>query len=76
MKDYEVRLVEEYLQAKDRLDKLDKFVESRKVNNIVDPKEHKLMLIQVEIMDEYVDILQKRIKLHKGIKLDEYANDF
>ena len=73
MKDYKERLIAEEREMTERLDKLGRFLDSRKVDNIP-PEQHKLLNIQVELMDELVDILRKRIKLDES--LGEYTNDF
>ena len=74
MKDNEHDLLDDLDQLSDRAGRLDRFLNSRKVKNLKDPKEHKLMLIQLEIMEEYVEILKKRVKLHPN--LTEFFNDY
>ena len=60
MNDFKTRLVEEQMQLEEKLNKLNDFNQSKKVNEI-DPIQRDLLIIQAGAMYTYNQCLQARI---------------
>lgn len=60
------RMFEEEVELKDKVDKLNAFVNDVKKFNSLDIHAQRLLLTQRTYMKAYLDVLQKRIKHAKG----------
>lgn len=60
MSDFKSRLVEEQEQLEERLNKLNEFNQSEKVNDI-DPVQKSLLIIQAGAMYTYLECLNERL---------------
>lgn len=60
MSDFKTRLIEEQAQLEEKLDKLNDFNQSEKVNEI-DPVQKDLLLIQAGAMYTYNECLKSRL---------------
>lgn len=60
LKDYQQRMLDELAELNERIEKLEKFLES---DNNLDIVYHNLMQAQLSVMHSYSDILSKRIDI-------------
>jgi len=61
MSDFKTRLIEEQAQLEGRLDRLNAFNQSEKVNEI-DPMQKSLLLVQAGAMHTYNEVLKARLE--------------
>ncbi|MGV8961872.1 MAG: crAss001_48 related protein [Candidatus Saccharimonadaceae bacterium] len=61
MNDFKLRLLEERLQLEEKLDKLDNFLMSEKVESI-DDVQHALLSVQATAMNTYLRCLLERLE--------------
>lgn len=61
MSDFQTRLLEEYKQLKEKVDKLEEFIDSEKFTKVSE-KQQSLLYLQLDAMEEYAWALSQRIK--------------
>lgn len=61
MSDFKTRLIDEAAQLEEKLDKLDDFLESDKVNDVADVQKG-LLHVQAIAMNTYLQCLKERIE--------------
>lgn len=59
MEDWKIRLVDEQIELKERISKLNKFLEENK-----DHEDFDILTRQLAVMKEYLKILEERIEKH------------
>jgi len=62
MDDFKSRLTNESIQLKDKLIKLNKFMESKDAENL-GRYDRELLIMQERVMSEYRDILEERLSI-------------
>ena len=62
MDDFKSRLTNESIQLKDKLIKLNKFMESKDAENL-GRYDRELLIMQERVMSEYHDILEERLSI-------------
>lgn len=61
MEPHQLRVVNERDELKDKLDKLDIFINSDKFTELVETEEQHRLMRQANLMSSYLDVLNERI---------------
>jgi hypothetical protein len=60
VKEFKKRLLEEYKELEAKYERLERFVNSRKIDNVVREEVNRLKW-QMKVMDEYLEVLENRL---------------
>jgi len=60
MKEFKQKLLEEYNELNVKYARLDRFINSRKIDNVVREEVNRLKW-QLKVMDEYLEVLENRL---------------